>query len=143
MCDRLHCHSNGMTLRSKTWERCFDLTREKIGYDLDRATNLEAFPSKDQVYPDGAKVLHRGSHPEWSKHANEVLEESADDLKKAYGSLDKVPKDVLKETMKDVENQLGKDVQNIPKGLRGGWLKQTPHGNYKISDNAHGKEKTA
>lgn len=118
------------------------VAREKIRYDLDRTSNLEAFPNEDKVYPGGGKILHRGSHPRWREHADEVLDRFQTRLEAKYGSLDKVPKNVLEDTMKGVENQLRKDLQNIPQGVKGGWLKPTPNGNFKISEHTTGQEET-
>jgi hypothetical protein len=135
--DQVHHHNTDKNVREHELNQT---AREKIGYDLDRASNLEAFPSQDKVYPEGSKILHRGAHPEWDNHAKEVLDSAQRKVKKKYGSLDKVPDNVLESTMKDVENKLKKDLQNVPKGVDGGWLKPTPNGNFKISENTNGQE---
>jgi hypothetical protein len=137
--DQAHHHNTDNQVRNHPLNK---VAREKTGYDLDRATNIEAFPSADKVYPEGPQVLHRGSHPNWDKHAANVLDRFETALEKKYGSLDKVPKDVLEKTMESVETRLKNDIPDLQKGLGEGWLKPTPHGNYKLSENTTEQERT-
>jgi hypothetical protein len=138
--DQAHHVNTDKTVRNHKLNK---IAREKIGYDLDRATNIEAFPSADKVYPEGPQVLHRGSHPKWDTHVERVLDRMTGVLKKKYGSLEKVPKGVLEKTMESVETQLKNDIPDLQRGLQDGWLKPTPHGNYKLSENTIGQEEKA
>jgi hypothetical protein len=83
----------------------------KPPYNLDEASNGIHLPSNDDgkiVSPD--LPLHNGSHPEWNEHARRKLNEKMVDLIDEFGTIDKVPNDVLTQTVKDIEVELGKDI---------------------------------
>ncbi len=79
----------------------------------------------------------------WSNYVNAVLKEEKDELIQKYGvgELKDIPEAILDRELgaifKDVEDQLRKDLNDIPKGLRRGWLKldHNNSGSYKISEN--------
>jgi hypothetical protein len=83
-------------------------------WDIDNADNGIALPgSPDKVGATGLPV-HRGSHRGYTKYAQDSLKEAQEALEQKYGTLDKVPPDVLVETMKDLEKQLRKDIGDVP-----------------------------
>ena len=82
-------------------------------WDVDGKGNGIALPgSLEKVGATGLPV-HRGSHRGYTKHASEALSAQRDALVERYGSLDKVPPEVLTETMKTVERQLRDDVVRL------------------------------
>ncbi len=109
--------------------------RQRAGYDLDRASNLIGVPSAIKAYEQSdIKLLHSGSHPEWNNYAENELSDRQKGLERKYGSLDKVPTDVLKRTMQSVETQLRGDIQNIELGIQKGWIKPDyPKGEIKVN----------
>jgi A nuclease family of the HNH/ENDO VII superfamily with conserved AHH len=115
------------------------MARQKAGYDLDAKTNLVAMPENAKYFKDGElQIIHFGSHPNWSKYAEGVLDGKVKELLEDYPSLDKVPADVLKKTMQDVEQQLRRDISNVELSRKlgdKGWLKETPERNLKLSLN--------
>ena len=79
-------------------------------WDVDGEGNGIALPgSLEKVGATGLPV-HRGSHRGYTKYAWEALATQSDALIQQHGSLDKVPPEVLTETMKAVERQLREDV---------------------------------
>jgi hypothetical protein len=66
---------------------------------LDYPENLQALPqTRDAYNKSNIKIQHSGSHSEWSDHVADVLEKEQKRLIKQYGSLDKVPDDVMGQT---------------------------------------------
>lgn len=114
-----------------------DLTQEanKRGlWDVDRGSNLIRLPSTPEAYEKSPiKIKHRGSHPVWSQHVGETLEDAQDELEEKYGSLDKVPDSVLKQALENMEVKLRKDLLNINKGKKQEWIKPQPDGTDKLS----------
>ena len=75
-----------------------------------RAPVLIALPgSPDKVGATGLPV-HRGSHRGYTEHAKDILDGQITALAQEYGSLGKVPPEVLTETMRTVERQLRDDI---------------------------------
>ena len=106
-------------------------------YDLDRASNLKELPERGKP----GEIVHRGSHSQWDRHVNEVLETKQQELLKAYGvnSVKELPNTpeankAITKAMKSAEQDLQKDLVNIELGLKRGWLKREPDG-LKLSEN--------
>lgn len=76
---------------------------------------------------------YSGSHGKWSAHAKDVLDQAKTRLEKQYGSLDKVPDDVMEKTKQDVMQQLREDLLDKDLGLEEGWVKPTKNGMDKLS----------
>ena len=124
------------------------LAREayKRGYDLDRASNLEALPK----YGKPGELVHRGPHSKWDDHVEEVLSEKTKPLLKKYkvNSVEKLPKNKkvnkdLEQTLAEAESELQKDLVDTQLGLQEGWLKQESTG-LKLSENEDSEDtKTA
>ena len=57
--------------------------------------------------------MHRGSHRGYTYHAIDALQTAQDALEARYGGLDKVPPEVLVQTMKALEKQLRDDITRI------------------------------
>ena len=104
----------------------------KRGYDLDRATNLEALPS----YGKPGELVHRGPHKEWDRHVERVLNDKRRELLQdpRYNTVEDIPDKALEQAFKSAERKLRKDLLNTQLGLQEGWLKQEPTG-LKLSEN--------
>jgi A nuclease family of the HNH/ENDO VII superfamily with conserved AHH len=101
---------------------------------LDYPENLEALPqTKDAYDTSSIKIQHSGSHDAWSRHATDILEQAQKKLAGQYGSLDKVPDDVMKQTKDDVMQQLREDLLDKDLGLKKGWVQPKPSGMDKLS----------
>lgn len=84
--------------------------------------------TKDAYDKSGIKIQHSGSHGEWSDHAEGVPEEKQNELIQRYGTLDRVPDDVMEQTKDKViqelrEDLLGKDLLGKDLGIEKGWVK--------------------
>ena len=118
-----------------------DLTQEAYNrglWNVDRGSNLIRLPSTQAAYQQSPiKVKHRGSHPEWSNHAREKLQNAEVDLKAEpeYTTLGDVPDTVLQQTLNQIEIDLRNDLQNIHKGIQEEWIKVKPDGTQKLSQN--------
>ena len=101
-------------------------------FDLDRASNLKGLPDSGKP----GEIVHRGSHGQWDKHVNQVLENRRKKLLKDYGvnSVDKLPDEALDRGLKSAERKLQKDLANVQLGLKKGWLKREQTG-LKLSEN--------
>ena len=103
-------------------------------WNVDRGTNLIRLPSTQAAYGQSPiKIKHRGSHPNWSEHAQQTLKEAEMDLELHYDSLDDVPDAVLQQTLDQVESDLENDLLNIDEGIDRGWIKVKPDGTQKLS----------
>jgi hypothetical protein len=101
---------------------------------LDYPENLEALPqTKDAYDKSSIKIQHSGSHPEWSAHAEDVLETEQRRLEKKYGSLDKVPADVMEQSKDKIMKKLREDLLDKDLGLEEGWVEPKPSGMDKLS----------
>ena len=81
-------------------------------WDVDGEGNGIALPgSPDKVGATGLPV-HRGSHAGYTKHARDALDTQQALLVERYGGLDKVPPEVLVETMRALQHRLRHQVTN-------------------------------
>ena len=83
-------------------------------WDLDNPDNGIALPGSPEKVGTTGLPVHRGSHREYTFYARDALREAEKALVKQYGSLDKVPPEVLVQTMKALEKQLRHDVESLP-----------------------------
>jgi hypothetical protein len=98
------------------------------------AENLIALPKNGEAYGDSdVKIQHSGSHPKWNSHAEGVLGEKQNELIQRYGSLDKVPDDVMEKTKDYVMRQLREDLLDKDLGLEEGWIVPKDSGMDKLS----------
>jgi hypothetical protein len=98
------------------------------------AGNLIALPKNGEAYGDSdVKIQHSGSHPEWNRHAEGIFRQERDALIQRYGSLDKVPDAVMKQTKDDVMEQLREDLLDKDLGLEKGWIVPKSSGMDKLS----------
>jgi A nuclease family of the HNH/ENDO VII superfamily with conserved AHH len=96
--------------------------------------NLEALPQTQGAYDKSkVKIQHSGSHGKWSDHAEEVLAEEQDRLIDQYGSLDKVPDNVMKLRKDEIMQELREDLLDKDLGLDKGWVQPKPSGMDKLS----------
>jgi A nuclease family of the HNH/ENDO VII superfamily with conserved AHH len=101
---------------------------------LDYPENLEALPqTKDAYDKSSIKIQHSGSHGEWSAHAEDVLAKEQDRLIDRYGSLNKVPDDVMEKAKDKTMKKLREDLLDKDLGLEEGWVKPTNNGMDKLS----------
>ncbi len=101
---------------------------------LDYPENLEALPqTKDAYDKSGIKIQHSGSHSEWSDHATGVLAEEQKQLIKRYGSLDKVPDNVMEQSKNKIMKKLREDLLDKDLGLEEGWVKPGKNGMDRLS----------
>jgi hypothetical protein len=101
---------------------------------LDYPENLQALPQTQDAYDKSSiKIQHSGSHAKWNAHAADVFDRAKTRLEGQYGSLNKVPDDVMKQTKDDVMQQLREDLLDKDLGIEKGWVKPQPSGMDKIS----------
>jgi hypothetical protein len=101
---------------------------------LDYPENLQALPqTKDAYDKSNIKIQHSGSHSEWSDHVADVLEKEQKRLIKQYGSLDKVPDDVMEQIKDKIMKQLRDDLLDKDLGLDEGWVIPKDSGMDKLS----------
>jgi hypothetical protein len=101
---------------------------------LNDPENLEALPqTKDAYDKSDIKIQHSGSHKNWNKHVSGVLEREQTRLEGQYGSLDKVPDDVMKQTKDKVMQNLREDLFDKDLGIEKGWIQNTDNGMDKLS----------
>jgi A nuclease family of the HNH/ENDO VII superfamily with conserved AHH len=98
------------------------------------AENLLALPqTKDAYDKSSIKIQHSGSHENWNRHATEVLNQEQKSLIRKYGSLNKVPDDVMKQSKDKVMQQLREDLLDKDLGIEEGWINPTDDGMDKLS----------
>ncbi|NJN39473.1 MAG: hypothetical protein HC790_13540 [Acaryochloridaceae cyanobacterium CSU_3_4] len=96
---------------------------------LNNPENLEALPQTKEAYDKSKiKVQHSGSHENWNRHATEVLDTAQEDLIGIYGSLDKVPDDVMKQRKNEIMQELRDDLHDKDLGIEEGWIKHMDNG---------------
>ena len=84
-------------------------------WDLDNPDNGIALPGSPEKVGTTGLPVHRGSHREYTFYARDALDGALKPLVAQYGALDKVPPDVLVQTMKALEKKLRRDVETLPK----------------------------
>jgi A nuclease family of the HNH/ENDO VII superfamily with conserved AHH len=90
---------------------------------LDYPENLIALPQTKNAYDKSrAKIQHSGSHKGWNAHAERVLNEAQKNLVGQYGSLDKVPENVMRQTKDSVMKELREDLLDKDLGIDEGWI---------------------
>ena len=101
---------------------------------LDYPENLEALPqTKDAYDKSSIKIQHSGSHEKWSAHATEIFDIEQGRLEKNYGSLDKVPDNVMEQSKDKILKNLRDDLLDKDLGIEEGWIKPKPSGMDKLS----------
>lgn len=83
-------------------------------WDLDNPENGIALPGSPEKVGTTGLPVHRGSHRGYTFYARDALGEADKALVKQYGSLDKVPPEVLVQTMKTLEKKLRHEVLTNP-----------------------------
>ena len=83
-------------------------------WDVDNPDNGVALPGSPEKVGTTGLPVHRGSHRGYTDHAYRALTTQRTGLEKQYGSLDKVPPEVLVQTMKALERQLRADLTGLP-----------------------------
>lgn len=102
---------------------------------LNDPENLEALPqTKDAYDKSKVKIQHSGSHENWNDHVTEVLNEAQTDLIRKYGTLDKVPDDVMKQRKNEIMQELRDDLHDKDLGIEEGWIKHMDSGMDRLSE---------
>ena len=83
-------------------------------WDLDNPENGIALPGSPEKVGTTGLPVHRGSHRGYTFYATDALKTAQKALEVQYGGLDKVPPDVLVQTMKTLEKQLRDDIVKRP-----------------------------
>ena len=83
-------------------------------WDVDNPDNGIALPGSPEKVGSTGLPVHRGSHRGYTYHAIDALQTAQDALEAQYGGLDKVPPEVLVQTMKTLEKQLRGDITKLP-----------------------------
>ena len=101
-------------------------------FDLDRASNLKGLPDSGKP----GEIVHRGSHGQWDKHVDQVLNDKKKELLKdtRYSTVEDIPDGVLEQALTEAELELQDDLVDVDLGLQEGWLKREPTG-LKLSEN--------
>jgi hypothetical protein len=118
--------------------------------NVDDAENLIALPGTAKAFNDNgaevtnlenqdaaAKLAHPGSHPRWNDYVKEVLEQKQKDLEARYGSLDNVPDDVLRQAIREIQQELRQAIQRAAEQFRQGDFQNLPdwvNPTYKLKD---------
>jgi A nuclease family of the HNH/ENDO VII superfamily with conserved AHH len=112
---------------------------EKPG--IDKAENLIAQPNGAAAFNDEspevqaledkealAKIVHNGSHPEWNKHANELLDNEVRELRDANPgkTLQEIPTEELKQAEKSVMQQLRQELRDAAQQIKEGHPENLP-----------------
>jgi hypothetical protein len=90
---------------------------EKNLYDVDRASNgiYLAETADDMVNATKKYPLHFGSHPEYDKEVESLIEQYTTKLRKKYGdNLRNVPDNVLKATYETIESRMRHALEFLP-----------------------------
>jgi A nuclease family of the HNH/ENDO VII superfamily with conserved AHH len=102
---------------------------------LNDPENLEALPqTKDAYEKSKIRIQHSGSHENWNDNARQVLGDEQTSLIEEYGSLDKVPDNVMKQAKDRVLQQLREDLLDKDLGVKRGWIKHMDNGMDKLSE---------
>ena len=83
-------------------------------WDVDNPENGIALPGSPEKVGTTGLPVHRGSHRGYTFYATDALKTAQKALEVQYGGLDKVPPDVLVQTMKTLEKQLRDDIVKRP-----------------------------
>jgi hypothetical protein len=112
---------------------------EKPG--IDQAENLIAQPNGAEAYNDKspevkaledkealAKIVHNGSHPEWNKHADKLLDKEVETLldKNPGKTLQEIPTEKLKQAEKSVMQQLRQELRDAAQQIKEGHPENLP-----------------
>ena len=105
-------------------------------WHVDDGSNLINLPNTQDAYDNSTiKIRHAGRHTRWNNYAGDVLEKEEIKLENRYGDIQKVPDNVLEQTMDRVENKLRREINDVNLGKREGWIKKDKYGMDKISLN--------
>jgi hypothetical protein len=75
----------------------------------DDADNLLPMPDKDFQHDNGS-ITHNGSHPKYDELVTKILSKQEDVLEAKYGSIDKIPDDVLEKSIRDARSSLKQKI---------------------------------
>ena len=105
-------------------------------FDLDRASNFKGLPEHGK----SGEIVHRGSHGQWDRHVDQVLNDKKKELLKnpRYSTVEDIPDGVLEQALTEAELELQDDLVDVDLGLQEGWLKREPTG-LKLSENEDSK----
>jgi hypothetical protein len=84
---------------------------QKAGYNLDRSENLTGLAKSEKAKLSPDEIGHWTNHPEYTRAVQKKMEKAAIDLKDEYGSLEKIPKDIILQKMKKIEDEFRKLIK--------------------------------
>ncbi len=110
---------------------------------VDKARNLVLMPKNktaaidEQENPDVQtlkekgrllnNINHRGSHGKWNKHVKDTYDRERQKLEKKYGSLENVPKEVLKKTVEGIQDGLMNELREVDRKIERGDIDNLPN----------------
>jgi A nuclease family of the HNH/ENDO VII superfamily with conserved AHH len=121
-----------------------ELTAELVRRDesgLDDASNLIAQPNGAEAFNDEspevraledkealAEIVHNGSHPEWNKHADKLLDKKVETLldKNPGKTLQEIPTEELKQAEQSVMQQLRQELRDAAQQIKEGHPENLP-----------------
>lgn len=102
------------------------IARKKGLYDLDRKANginlaetVEDF-ANDVSGASSKLPLHKGSHPDWDFHVEDIIKVTEAKLVNKYGKLDIPPisKEVMEKALSSIEEKALRSIQKLPVGVK-------------------------
>jgi hypothetical protein len=91
--------------------------RGKAGYNIDQTGNLRNLPNSPKAIEGGAKdsLVHRGQHPNWDLHADQVMTEQEEAIKTQFcvGNLNQLTNQQLNEAMGVIQDVLEQDLVRV------------------------------
>ncbi len=120
--------------------RQYDKNNGEAG--VDKARNLILMPKNKTAAINGREnpdvqtleekgrllnnVNHRGSHGKWNKHVADTYKEEREKLELEYGSLENVPKEILKETVEGIQDGLMNELREVDRKIERGDVNNLP-----------------
>jgi hypothetical protein len=93
--------------------------RGKAVYDIDQKGNLRNMPGAPDSFSGNNKakgdLLHRGQHPNWDRHVDQVMAQQEEAIKTQFcvGNLNQLTNEQLNEAMGDLQDLLGQELKQV------------------------------
>jgi hypothetical protein len=78
---------------------------QKAGYNLDRSENLTGLAKSEKAKISPDEIGHWTNHPEYTELVKRKMDDAAKELKDEYGDLENVPKEMILQRMKKIEDE--------------------------------------
>jgi hypothetical protein len=99
---------------------------QKAGYNLDRSDNLMGLAKSAEAKVSPDEIGHWTNHPEYTRAVRKKMDDAAKELKNKYGDLEKAPKDVVLQKMKEIEDEFRKLIESKEAKTKDGRLAMLP-----------------